>query len=71
MRCKLVCQKYKKKSRYDSSDSRFCSQCSIFIRWEGLRCPCCSIILKQKPRTSRTLRTYNKRNPKKEPKRII
>ena len=71
MKCKQVCEKYKKKSRYDSDDSKYCSKCTIFIKWDGIRCPCCSIILKQKPRTSRSLRIYNKTNPKKIPKRII
>jgi len=71
MNCKQICQKYKKNARYDTKDSRFCSNCSIFIKWDGRRCPCCGLALKSKPRTSRTLRIYMKRNPKKIPKRIL
>jgi hypothetical protein len=35
--------------RYASGQKR-CQGCQIFIKWDGLWCPCCSYRLRTKPR---------------------
>ena len=32
----------------------FCSICAVWIRWEGLRCPCCSTVLRRRTRCHRS-----------------
>ena len=60
MRCKEICSKYfaenpdlKNRGRYESGHKR-CSNCEIYIVWGGERCPCCSSILRVKPRNSKS-----------------
>ncbi|MGI9566475.1 MAG: hypothetical protein ACR2LL_05620 [Nitrosopumilus sp.] len=31
-----------------------CSQCEIFINWEGKHCPCCGYVLRTKPKGTQT-----------------
>ncbi len=70
MHCGDKCKKYKKTSRdYNTENSHFCSNCDVFIEWDGYRCPCCKTKLKSKPRHSKRLRSYFSNNPEKEPKR--
>jgi len=55
MHCDNSCRKYKAKSntyeggRYEQGQKR-CHECEIFIKWEGLWCPCCGHLLRTKPR---------------------
>lgn len=54
MSCKGTCSRYKAQKpvgsgRY-SSGQRRCQTCEVFIRWEGLWCPCCGARLRTKPR---------------------
>ena len=54
MTCKGICVRYKAQKpvgtgRYASGQRR-CQICEIFIKWEGLWCPCCGYILRTKPR---------------------
>ncbi|NRA05648.1 MAG: hypothetical protein HRU07_05740 [Nitrosopumilus sp.] len=54
MVCKGICYKYKAKkplmtSRYASGQKR-CSNCELFVNWDGTNCPCCGIILRTNPR---------------------
>jgi hypothetical protein len=49
-----ICKKYraikpKQGSRYASGQAR-CQICEIFMKWSGLRCPCCKTQLRRKPR---------------------
>jgi len=44
MTCKGICV-----GRYASGQRR-CQICEIFIKWEGLWCPCCGYRLRTKPR---------------------
>ncbi len=49
--CKGNCFKYKAtkdggKSRYKNGQSR-CTNCMMFIIWEGVFCPCCGARLKK------------------------
>ena len=54
MTCNNICSKYKASKpvgigRYASGQRR-CQVCQIFIKWEGLWCPCCGYRLRTKPR---------------------
>ncbi len=54
MTCKGICPRYKinKKgigSRYSQGQSR-CQVCAIYIKFDGLYCPCCGYRLRKKPR---------------------
>jgi len=54
MTCKGICTRYKVQKtvgtgRYASGQRR-CQICEIFIKWEGLWCPCCGYRLRTKPR---------------------
>ena len=61
MHCDDSCKKYRGKSnsieggRYEQGQKR-CSECDIFIEWEGLRCPCCEHLLRTKPRAGKLKR---------------
>lgn len=54
MTCKGVCIRHKATKpkgmgRYASGQRR-CQICEIYIKWEGLWCPCCGYRLRTKPR---------------------
>lgn len=54
MVCKGICPRHKATKpigigRYASGQRR-CQVCEIFIKWEGLWCPCCGYRLRTKPR---------------------
>ena len=54
MTCKGVCVRHKASKpkgigRYASGQRR-CQICEIYIKWEGLWCPCCGYRLRNKPR---------------------
>ena len=55
MSCREICEKLrgtkppKGKGRY-SSGQKFCVRCDLFIVCAELRCPCCNVILRVKPR---------------------
>jgi len=57
MTCKGICIKYKAIKpvligRYAAKQRR-CQPCEIFIKWEGLWCPCCGYKLRTKPRNGK------------------
>ena len=60
--CKNICKRYKKGmtpaigSMYLAGFAR-CNICQVFIKWEGLWCPCCGVHLSKKPRYKKS---YNK-----------
>jgi len=54
MTCNEICKKYKAQNnglegRYEQGQKR-CTNCEIYIKWEGLWCPCCGYLLRTKPR---------------------
>ena len=54
MTCKGICLRHKAQKpvgsgRYASGQKR-CQICEIFIKWDGLWCPCCGYRLRTKPR---------------------
>lgn len=69
MACIGICPRYKARkeksneSRYVNGQKR-CQICSIFIAWDGLRCPCCGQRLRLKPRSTKYKKAF--RNELKE-----
>ena len=54
MTCKGICVRHKAQKpvgsgRYASGQKR-CQICEIFIKWDGLWCPCCGYRLRTRPR---------------------
>ena len=52
--------------RYASGQKR-CQICEIFIKWDGLWCPCCGYRLRTKPRNLKYKAKLRARNKKLEP----
>jgi hypothetical protein len=49
MTCKGICIRHKDSYRYDTGNKR-CQICEIFIKWDGVFCPCCGCRLRTGPR---------------------
>jgi hypothetical protein len=54
MTCKGICIRHKAQKpvgsgRYSTGQKR-CQICELFIKWDGLWCPCCGYRLRTKPR---------------------
>ena len=52
MTCKGICIRHKDSYRYDTGNKR-CQICEIFIKQDGLWCPCCGYRLRTRPRHSK------------------
>ena len=57
MACKGICIRHKAQKpvgsgRYATGQKR-CQICELFIRWDGLWCPCCGYRLRTRPRNLR------------------
>ena len=50
MTCKGICMRHKACFRYATGNKR-CQICEIFIKWDGLWCPCCGYRLRNGPRS--------------------
>ena len=53
--CRGLCVRYKitkrlKVGRYADGQKR-CNSCGVFMKWDGLYCPCCGHRLRLKPRS--------------------
>ena len=55
MVCVGICQKYKSSksnshiTKYDNGRKR-CNTCDIYMKWDGIRCPCCNRVLRIRPK---------------------
>jgi hypothetical protein len=49
MTCKGICIRHKASGRYFNGHKR-CQQCEIFIKCNGVLCPCCGYKLRSRPR---------------------
>lgn len=54
MNCKGVCQNHKAKKpkngrRYEAGQKR-CNSCNVFMKYDGLFCPCCNLRLRTSSR---------------------
>ena len=57
MACKGICVRHKAMKpvatgRYSTGQKR-CQVCEIFLKWDGLWCPCCGYRLRTSPRNSK------------------
>lgn len=63
MCCKGVCAKYiikivVKALRYSNGLKR-CQVCEVYIKWEGVYCPCCGGRLRTKARSNKCRQKHN------------
>ncbi|MGQ0772207.1 MAG: hypothetical protein ACT4NT_05495 [Nitrososphaerota archaeon] len=42
--------------KYDGQ--KRCGLCNIYLKWDGVKCPCCSSVLHVRPRHSRAKTKY-------------
>ena len=52
MTCKGICIRHKASRGYATGSKR-CNRCNLYIKWEGLWCPCCGYKLRVGPRHSK------------------
>ena len=52
MPCKGICVRHKASGRYANGNKR-CHQCNLYIKWDGVWCPCCGYKLRVGPRHSK------------------
>jgi uncharacterized Zn finger protein (UPF0148 family) len=52
MPCNGICIRHKASRGYATGNKR-CNRCNLFIKWDGLLCPCCGYKLRTRPRVSR------------------
>ena len=66
MACKGVCNHYKITKRVNrcqyTENQKRCQWCSIFIKWDGIWCPCCNHKLRSRPRNSKSKQNFLKKN---------
>jgi len=65
MACNGICHRYQvtKGNRNDSwykQGAKRCTACNIYIKWEGMWCPCCGYMLRNKPKNNQYKQRYNK-----------
>src|SRR5512133_2268555 len=73
--CKGICIRHKAQKpvgsgRYSMGQKR-CQICELFIRWEGLWCPCCGYRLRTKTRKLKYKAKMRARNKVKEAKVVL
>ena len=65
MVCQGICHRYKitkgkqNESWYKKGAKR-CTTCAIYIKWDGLWCPCCGYMLRNKPKNNQYRKTLKK-----------
>jgi hypothetical protein len=82
MTCKGICIRHRAEKplghfgRYAAGQKR-CQICAIYMRWDGIWCPCCGCRVRTRPRNSKfkqklktTRKKYNK-NEDKEQKLLV
>ena len=66
MVCKGICVRHKAHKPVDagrySTGQKRCQMCEIFLKWDGLWCPCCSYRLRSKPRNLKYKVKWRARN---------
>jgi hypothetical protein len=50
MPCKGICTRYKTPSNHYANGNKRCKECELFIKWDGVLCPCCGHKLRARPR---------------------
>ena len=82
MSCKGICTRHRAQrtsgffGRYATGQKR-CQICAIFMRWDGLWCPCCGCRVRTKPRNSKfkqklkTVRNKHNKNKNREKQPLL
>jgi hypothetical protein len=75
MTCKGRCIRHKAQKpvgsgRYSMGQKR-CQICELFIKWDGLWCPCCGYRLRTKPRNLKYKAKLRARNKVKDAKMLL
>ena len=64
MSCRNICIELKAKKSFRTSyyedGLRRCTECEIFMRWNGMRCPCCGAALRIKSHDAKVRRKLSK-----------
>lgn len=63
--CKGVCTNFEYETKKTvrgklREDYRRCSICCVFLKYEGIYCPCCGVRLKHSPRNNCSRKRYYK-----------
>ena len=64
--CRGICVRYKpvcqtpSEGRYVNGQKR-CQHCEVYIKWDGLYCPCCDNRLRTKPRNKKYKEIFKKK----------
>lgn len=62
--CKGSCKiqhEVKNVVRGEKNGFKRCSICSLYIKWEGVYCPCCGVKLKMSPINNKARKAYRER----------
>jgi hypothetical protein len=75
MTCKGICIRHKAQKpfgvgRYSMGQKR-CQICELFIKWDGLWCPCCGYRLRTRPRNLKYKAKLRARNKVEEESKIL
>ncbi len=56
MACQGICIRHEAvkdfRGHHYTDGNKRCQNCEIYIKWEGMFCPCCSLRLRTRPRSS-------------------
>ena len=61
MPCKGKCIRHRTFGRYYATGNKRCQHGNLFIKWEGLWCPCCGYKLRTRPRNPRLYEKLRKK----------
>jgi hypothetical protein len=52
MPCNGICIRHKGSRGYGTGNKR-CNHCNLFVKWNGLLCPCCGYKVRTRPKVSK------------------
>jgi predicted amidophosphoribosyltransferase len=70
MPCNGICICNKASGRYVTGNKR-CNRCNLFVKWEGLWCPCCGYKLRTRPRVSKFKEKLREQKGMAQAKRVV
>ena len=70
MHCKGICIRYRAGSNTYASGYKRCRACDLFMKWDGILCPCCKHKLRARPRNPRLNAKLREKKAKSEPREI-
>jgi rRNA maturation endonuclease Nob1 len=70
MTCRGICIRPKASSRYATGHKR-CQTCDMFIKWDGVFCPCCGSRLRIGPRNIKSNAKLRKQKRIEEANKLV